>query len=151
MKPQAAQAAREDMVANQIIRRGITNKRVLAAFRAVPRHLFVPPEMRAHAYEDRPLPIGEGQTISQPYIVALMTQSLGLTGSEKILEIGTGSGYQAAILSRLAREIHTVERIEALSAAATKTLASIGCNNVRVYVGDGTEGLAAEAPSTRLW
>ena len=106
---------RRGMVANQIERRGVTSPRVLAAMRTVPRHLFVPEELQDRAYEDYPLPIGYEQTISQPYIVALMTSLLGLEGGEKVLEIGTGSGYQAAVLSQLAKEVHSVEFIPQLA------------------------------------
>src|SRR5574340_849946 len=110
--------ARDKMVNEQIAHRGLTEPRLLQAFRRVPRHQFVPAEMRDYAYEDRPLPIGNGQTISQPYIVALMTSLLALKGDEVVVEIGTGSGYQAAILAELARTVHTVERFVDLAAAA---------------------------------
>ena len=110
--------ARQEMVREQIERRGLRSPRLLAAFRKVPRHLFVPVELRERAYDDGPLPIGKGQTISQPYIVALMTSLLGLEGDERVLEIGTGSGYQAAILGELAKEVHTVERHAGLALRA---------------------------------
>ena len=137
---------REKMVTRQLMERDITDKRVLKAFRAVPRHLFVPEEYRSMAYHDSPLPIGKGQTISQPYIVALMTQLLELKGDEKVLEVGTGSGYQAAILAHLAKEIHTIERHPALSKSAVKILKELGLNNVTFHVGDGTLGLPEFAP-----
>ncbi len=138
------------MVEHQIRRRGITDPRVLAAMTRVPRHLFVPPQWREEAYEDYPLPIGEGQTISQPYIVGLMTEALDLGGAEKVLEIGTGSGYQTAILAELAREVCTIERIPELSEQARKRLLTLGYTNVRFFVGDGTLGLPEEAPFDRI-
>lgn len=137
---------RQKMVKEQIESRGIKNERVLDAFRAVPRHEFVPRELRVEAYQDHPLPIGNGQTISQPYIVALMTEGLNLDGSEKVLEIGTGSGYQAAILSILAREVHSVERVPELAEAARAKLHRLGYRNVTVHEGDGTLGWPTEAP-----
>ncbi len=138
--------ARRAMVDGQIASRGIRDPRVLEIMRAVPRHLFVPADIRAQSYNDYPLPIGEGQTISQPYIVALMTESLNLTGSEKVLEIGTGSGYQAAILSRLVRKVVTIEIRKLLSDRASAILASQGCRNVTVINADGYYGDPAEAP-----
>jgi len=141
---------REAMVRYQIEARGITDPRVLEAMRKVPRHLFVPPEYRDAAYEDRPLPIGEGQTISQPYIVALMTEALDLKGDEKVLEIGTGSGYQAAILAELAREVYTVELEPSLAQRAAETLRSLGYTNVHVAVRDGFYGWPEEAPFDRI-
>jgi protein-L-isoaspartate(D-aspartate) O-methyltransferase len=137
---------REAMVREQIERRGIRDKRVLEALRSVPRHLFVPAEERRYAYHDGPLPIGEGQTISQPYIVAVMTELLELQGDENVLEIGTGSGYQAAVLGRLARTVHTVERYARLAQRAEETLRTLGVNNVFVHVGDGSLGWPANAP-----
>jgi len=134
------------MVKRQIARRGIQNPRLLEAFRSVPRHLFVPKRDRDHAYADGPLPIGEGQTISQPYIVAYMTNLLNLQGDEIILEIGTGSGYQAAILGELAAEVHTIERHEKLARKAQKLLEDLGYQNIRVHQGDGTLGLPEFAP-----
>ena len=139
-------AQREAMVANQIEMRGITDPRVLAAMRAVPRHCFVPEYQTKSAYRDSPLPIGQGQTISQPYIVALVTAELGLTGAEKVLEIGTGAGYQAAILGQLAREVITVERLSGLAKEAEALLAELGYDNVQVKVGDGTLGWPESAP-----
>jgi protein-L-isoaspartate(D-aspartate) O-methyltransferase len=139
-------AERERMLETQIISRGVLDRRVLGAMRSVPRHVFVPPEHRHLAYSDGALPIGNGQTISQPYIVALMTELLGLKGDEKVLEIGTGSGYQAAILSLLAREIHTIERHAGLARYAARLLEDLNNTNVRVHVGDGTLGLPDFAP-----
>jgi len=136
----------EQMIEDQLARRKITDQRVLEAMRCVPRHLFVPQEMQHMAYWDGPLSIGEGQTISQPYIVALMTQLLCLTGSEKVLEVGCGSGYQAAVLSCLAEQIITIERHSSLATQARQRLKKLGLDNVLVLVGDGTLGVAAEAP-----
>jgi protein-L-isoaspartate(D-aspartate) O-methyltransferase len=139
--PQLAQ-----MVETQLRRRGVTDAAVLAAMEAVPRHRFVPEEFRARAYEDAPLPIGDGQTISQPYIVAAMTAALRLRPDDRVLEIGTGCGYQAAVLSRLAKEIFTVERRPKLALAALERLARLGYGNVHVHCGDGTLGLPEFAP-----
>jgi protein-L-isoaspartate(D-aspartate) O-methyltransferase len=139
-------AERLAMVEGQLRRRGISDARVLEAMGKVPRHLFVPEDNQASAYEDRPLPIGEGQTISQPYMVAIMTQSLELKGGEKVLEIGTGSGYQAAILAGLARTVYTVERISALIQGARKVLHDLGYQNVFFRTGDGSKGWPEEAP-----
>ncbi len=125
---------------------GITDGRVLEAIARVPRHRFVPAAAVTAAYDDSSLPIGEGQTISQPFIVALMTELLRLTGSERVLEIGTGSGYQTAILSELAREVYTIERLERLASRAREQLEDLGCSNVHFIVGDGTFGLAEHAP-----
>ncbi len=137
---------REDMVKNQIINRGVHSPQVLQALRDIPRHCFVPAEYQHLAYHDGPLPIGYGQTISQPYIVALMTELLDLHGKEKVLEIGTGSGYQAAILSQLAQQVHTIERHEGLARLAGKIIRQLGIQNVQVHVGDGSLGLAEFAP-----
>jgi protein-L-isoaspartate(D-aspartate) O-methyltransferase len=137
---------REKMVTEQIERRGITNKAVLEAMRAVPRHRFVPPELRENAYSDYPLPIGDGQTISQPYIVAYMTSLLDLKGDEKVLEVGTGSGYQAAVLSLLAREVHTTELIPQLAANSADLLRDMGYDNVIVHQSDGSLGWLPDAP-----
>ena len=134
------------MVRRQIAARGLRDPRLLSAFEDVPRHLFVPEEYRHHAYEDGPLPIGFGQTISQPYIVALMTHLLELTGRERVLEVGTGSGYQAAILSHLAAEVHTVEVVPELSAQAERILFELGCQNVHCHVADGSLGWPDAAP-----
>ena len=139
-------AQRAEMIEKQLRRRGIIDSGVLAAMAAVRREEFVPNEFRARAYEDAPLPIGEGQTISQPYIVAVMTASLHLTGSERVLEIGTGCGYQAAILSHLAKIVFTIESRSQLAAAATARLDRLGYKNVHVHCGDGTLGLAEFAP-----
>lgn len=140
------EAARERMVRYQLEARGITNPRVLDAMRKVPRHLFVPPERVHDAYSDHALPIGEGQTISQPYMVALMTQLLDPAPSHRVLEVGTGSGYQAAILAELANEVVTMEREEALSLRAREVLESLGYRNIIFVVGDGTEGYPPLAP-----
>jgi len=134
------------MVEGQIARRGITSPRILEAFLDTPRHLFIPKNQRLYAYEDGPLPIGKGQTISQPYIVAYMTEHLNLGGEERVLEIGTGSGYQAAILGKLAAEVHTVERHPSLAERATQLLADLGYENIQVHLGDGTKGLLDYAP-----
>jgi len=124
----------------------IKDKRVLAAMSHIPRELFVPPESRRAAYEDRPLPIGLEQTISQPFIIALMTEALELTGSEKILEVGTGSGYQSAILAELARQVITVERLPALAETAKRVLDSLGYANIEVHLAEETLGWKSEAP-----
>lgn len=137
---------REHMVTEQIARRGLRDPRLLDAFRRVPRHLFVPLEYRDSAYADGPLPIGCGQTISQPYIVALMTDLLHLQGGETVLEVGTGSGYQAAILAHLAGTVHTIERHAELAESARQRLADLELANVTVHVGDGTLGLPELAP-----
>ncbi len=134
------------MVAEQIERRGVKDPRVLEAMRKVPRHEFVPEDERHEAYDDRPLPIGHGQTISQPYIVAIMTEALGLKGTEKVLEVGTGSGYQAAVLSGLAKEVFTIEIVEPLGKQAAEVLKRLGYKNVSVRVGDGYRGWREEAP-----
>jgi protein-L-isoaspartate(D-aspartate) O-methyltransferase len=137
---------RELMVSNQIARRGVDAPRVLEAMRSVPRHRFVPSESQNYAYDDFPIPIGQGQTISQPYIVALMTQLLQLEGDEKVLEIGTGSGYQAAILASLAKTVHTVEMLPELSERADKILAELGFSNIHMHIGDGSLGWPKAAP-----
>jgi protein-L-isoaspartate(D-aspartate) O-methyltransferase len=141
--------ARQRMVAEQIEGRGLrgeSSQRLLAAMRSVPRHCFVPENQRRAAYQDGPLPIGQGQTISQPYIVALMTHLLDLNGGERVLEIGTGSGYQAAILSVLAAEVHTLERHARLALRAAETLAQLGYANVAVHTADGSLGWQPAAP-----
>jgi protein-L-isoaspartate(D-aspartate) O-methyltransferase len=125
---------------------GTLDARVLDAVRAVPRHEFVPAEVSGQAYADRPLPIGHGQTISQPYIVALMTYLLQVKPDDRVLEIGTGSGYQAAVLARLAREVHSVEIVEALAKRAAETLSRLGYANVRTRIGDGYQGWEEHAP-----
>ncbi|ACH39690.2 protein L-isoaspartate O-methyltransferase [Citrifermentans bemidjiense Bem] len=137
--------ARKRMVA-ELVKRGITDQRVLGAMQEIPRHIFVEEAMSAQAYSDGSLPIGEKQTISQPYIVAKMTQLLALTGREKVLELGTGSGYQAAVLATLADRVCTVERIRPLALKARKALDSLRLLNVNLKIGDGTEGWAEEAP-----
>lgn len=138
--------ARDEMVRKQLAERGIADERVLQAFRKVERHLFVPEMLQASAYADRPLPIGEEQTISQPYVVALMTEVLRLDANAKVLEIGTGSGYQAAILACLARQVFTIEIIPDLAATAAARLARLGYDNVHVRTGDGYKGWPEEAP-----
>ncbi len=139
-------AERRLMVERQLRGRGISDQRVLEAFESIPRHLFVPEEYRHLAYEDGPLPIGFNQTISQPFIVAYMTQLLDLTGDERVLEVGTGSGYQAAILSALTAEVHTIELIPALAERARKTLKQLGVTNVSIHIGDGSLGWEQAAP-----
>ena len=143
-------AARLAMVEQQIALRGIRDPRLLAVMREIPRHRFVPPDRRGEAYEDRPLPIGEMQTISQPYMVALMTDALAPAGTDRVLEIGTGSGYQTAILSRLAAAVTSIERHRTLAGQAADRLRELGCDNVRVVVGDGTEGWPEGAPFDRI-
>lgn len=138
--------ARNQMVKSQIVRRGLRDERLLAAFESIPRHLFVPEEYRYAAYDDNPLPIGFSQTISQPYIVALMTDLLKLKGDECVLEIGTGSGYQAAILGMMANEVHTVELLPELATDADKLLKELGFDNVHVHIGDGSLGWPETAP-----
>ncbi|MCK4547522.1 MAG: protein-L-isoaspartate(D-aspartate) O-methyltransferase [Candidatus Eisenbacteria sp.] len=138
------------MVRAQLERRGISDPRVLEAMSRVARHRFVPVNQRAFAHDDRPLPIGEGQTISQPYMVALMTQCLKVRGPERVLELGTGSGYQAAILAELAAEVYTVERHAGLSREAQDVLRSLGYGNLHFRVGDGTLGWPEEAPFDRI-
>lgn len=137
---------REAMVRHQIASRGIADRRLLAALRAVPRHCFVPPEIQRRAYEDRPLEIGSGQTISQPYMVAKMTELLELTPQSRVLEIGTGSGYQAAVLAELVAEIISVERFPELAETARERLDALEYGNVTVVVGDGTLGWLELAP-----
>lgn len=134
------------MVERQIAARGIHDQRVLAAMREIPRHLFIPPPYDQAAYKDNPLPIGNGQTISQPYIVALMTELLHPEATDNILEIGTGSGYQAAILSRLVRRLTTIERIGTVADLARRNLIFVGIDNVMVVEGDGTLGYPDNAP-----
>jgi protein-L-isoaspartate(D-aspartate) O-methyltransferase len=137
---------RERMVSDQIEARGVRDPRVLDAMRTIPRHEFVPVSQRGQAYDDHPLPIGEGQTISQPYIVAVMTELLELDGSEKVLEVGTGSGYQAAVLGRLAREVYTIEIVPELARRAEADLKRLGYANVHVREGDGYRGWPEHAP-----
>ncbi len=137
---------RNEMVENQLVRRGITDQRVIAAMRLVPRHLFVEEALGYKAYDDYPIPIGEKQTISQPFMVATMCEQLRLKGHEKVLEIGTGSGYQTAVLSLLASQVYSIERIGPLLFKARKVLESVGIHNVALKVGDGTLGWKDFAP-----
>src|SRR5918992_544464 len=146
----AFERERARMVDEQLARRGITDERVLNAMRRVPRHLFVDEALRDRAYGDHALPIGEEQTISQPYIVALMTSLLALTGEEKVLEVGTGSGYQAAVLGALARRVCSIERLPRLAERARATLEALGVDNVWVRVGNGALGWPDEAPFDRI-
>ncbi len=144
------QRLREKMVKKQLISRGIKDKRVLSAFLQVPRERFIPEEFREDAYGDFPLSIGEGQTISQPYMVALMTQCLKLKGEEKVLEIGTGSGYQTAILALLSKEVYSVERIKIFAQRAQGLLREQNYNNVKIFVGNGTLGWEEFSPYDRI-
>jgi len=141
---------REFMVKTQLISRGIKDELVLNAMKRVPRHLFVDDSMQNKAYEDMALPIGEGQTISQPYMVAIMTELLELKGNEKVLEIGTGSGYQTAILAELAKEVYSVECVTVLAKRSEERLHSLGYNNIHIKVGDGTIGWAEESSFDRI-
>ncbi len=138
--------AQERMVEEQLVSRGIRDSRVLAAMAKVRRHFFVAEELRSRAYDDNPLPIGEGQTISQPYMVALMVEALGLKGKEQVLEIGTGSGYEAAVLAGLCAQVFSIELVEELAIRARVVLASLGYRNVSIHVGDGTLGWEEHAP-----
>ena len=140
------EAERNAMVDRQIVARGVNDARVLAAMRAIPRHCFVPSKLHHHAYEDRPLRIGCGQTVSQPYMVAIMTELLDLAPEDRVLEIGTGSGYQTAILAALAKEVISIERHGALAESAADRLAELGCANVTVLCADGTLGYPDRAP-----
>jgi len=137
---------RKRMVEYQIIARGIRDKRVIDAMLKVPRHMFVPEEYRDEAYNDYPLPIGHGQTISQPYIVALMTEALQLKDTDRVLEIGTGSGYQAAILAEIVKEVYSIEIIDELARRAKKTLDALGYKNIHIKVGNGYNGWPEKAP-----
>jgi protein-L-isoaspartate(D-aspartate) O-methyltransferase len=143
-------ARREAMVEQQIRQRGVTSARVLDAMRSVPRERFVPAELRSQAYEDGPLPIGSGQTISQPYIVAYMTEVLDVAPSHKVLEVGTGSGYQAAVLSELVREVYTIEIVPELARRAEGVLGDLKKTNVHVRAGDGYAGWPEQAPFDRI-
>jgi protein-L-isoaspartate(D-aspartate) O-methyltransferase len=143
-------ARRQRMVAEQMRDRDIRDPRVLGALERVPRHRFVPEDVRDQAYTDSPLPIGHGQTISQPYIVAFMTEALDVQPDHKVLEIGTGSGYQAAVLGELAGEVYTMEIVEPLAEGASKTLASLGYKNVHVRAGNGYAGWPEQAPFDRI-
>ena len=142
--------ARQEMVREQVGRRGLKDERLLGVMEEIPRELFLPEHMRGEAYEDRALPIGRGQTISQPYIVGLMTIMLDVQAGHRVLEIGTGSGYQTMILSRLAERVYTVERIGALREEAERVLTSLGVNNVHFAQGDGTLGYRPAAPYDRI-
>jgi protein-L-isoaspartate(D-aspartate) O-methyltransferase len=146
VSPEAFEQARRTMVAEQLRKRDITDERVLAAMERVPREAFLPESTRGHAYDDAALPIAAGQTMSQPYIVALIAQTLELHGAERVLDVGTGSGYQAAVLSELAREVVSVERIPQLAAQARKSLDAAGYGNVEVVAGDATLGLENQEP-----
>ncbi len=137
---------RNRMVDEQIVTRGVTDARVLAALRKVPRHAFLPEAIRGMAYSDNALPLGEGQTMSQPYMVAIMSELLALTGSERVLEIGTGSGYQAAVLAELCEKVYTVERIKVLADRARENLDRLGYRTVAIKVYDGTYGWKEQAP-----
>lgn len=152
MKTEAEElkANRTRMVEEQLIPRGISDQMVLQSMQTVPRHLFVPDYLRIFAYDDRPLPIGEGQTISQPFIVALMAQALDLKPESRVMEIGTGSGYGAAVLSRIATQVVTIERHKLLLERAGKVLSRLKYDNIRLVVSDGSLGLSAEAPFERI-
>jgi protein-L-isoaspartate(D-aspartate) O-methyltransferase len=144
------QAERERMVEYQIARKGVTDEKVLGAMRKVPRHRFVSEDARPYAYADSPVRIDKGQTISQPYIVALMTEMLAVQPEHHVLDVGTGSGYQAAILGELAGEVHSIERHPELAEMARGVLDELGYENIRVHVGDGTQGYAPAAPYDRI-
>ncbi|MEC4672200.1 MAG: protein-L-isoaspartate(D-aspartate) O-methyltransferase [Nitrospirota bacterium] len=145
-RPFDRQAERDRMVNDQIVARGVKDPAVIEALRWIPRHRFVPEAEAEMAYEDRPLPIGYEQTISQPYIVAFMTEALQLQGKKKVLEIGTGSGYQAAVLATIVHQVFTIEIVEPLAERAAGTLKEVGCDNVTVRTGDGYQGWPEEAP-----
>lgn len=147
---QDSTAARERMVREQMEARGVKDRRVLAAMRATPRHLFVPKGLERRAYEDTPLPIGYGQTISQPYIVASMSEMLGVGPGDRVLEIGTGSGYQAAVLAQLAKEVFSIEIVPELGKQSEILLKQLGHNNVEVKIGDGYKGWPEKAPFDRI-
>ena len=139
-------AARQTMVESQLRARGISDNRVLVAMQRVPRHEFVPENLREQAYEDHPLPIGEGQTISQPYMVALMLEALELSATDRVLEVGAGSGYATAVLAELVAEVFAIERRSILAEGARGVLKALGCSNVQLVTGDGSEGLKEWAP-----
>lgn len=141
---------RQEMVSRQIAARGVTDERILTALRTVPRHLFVPEALRFKAYTDQPLPIGQGQTISQPYIVAYMTELLRVDSSHTVLEIGTGSGYQAAVLALLVKKVYTIEIVPELGRSAAQRLKDLGYYNVEVKIGDGYQGWPEVAPFDRI-
>jgi protein-L-isoaspartate(D-aspartate) O-methyltransferase len=142
--------ARKRMVEVQIEARGVEDERVIAAMLAVPRHEFIPEQYRHYAYHDSPVPIGNGQTISQPYIVALMTEELSLGAADRVLEVGTGSGYQAAVLAEIVQEVYTIEIVEPLAREAEERLKDLGYDNVKIKVGDGYEGWEEYAPYDRV-
>jgi protein-L-isoaspartate(D-aspartate) O-methyltransferase len=144
------EAARRAMVSEQLRQRGIHDERVLSAMERVPRHIFVSPALHYAAYDDNPVPIGEGQTVSQPYIVGYMLQALEISSNHRVLEIGTGTGYEAALLGELAAEVYTIERVASLFVAAHENLQRLGYKNVIVIHGDGTRGLAERAPFDRI-
>lgn len=144
------ESLRRRMVEDQLVRQGIRDERVLEAFRIVPRHLFIPEDGIDHAYEDHPVPIGRGQTISQPYMVACMTEALSLQGGERVLEIGSGSGYQTAVLKALKADVYTVERLPELSGRARENVERAGFPGVHYRVGDGSRGWPEEAPFDRV-
>jgi protein-L-isoaspartate(D-aspartate) O-methyltransferase len=144
--PEQFARERAEMVQVQLRERGIRDERVLDAMLRIPRHEFVLPEYRSQAYEDRPLPIGETQTISQPFIIAVSLQALSLQGTESVLEVGTGSGYQTALLAQIARDVYSIERHSSLARGAEAILVRLGLNNVRVVVGDGSHGLLEHSP-----
>ena len=146
MQPDQLDRARRRMVDRQLRSRDVADERVLAAMERVPRELFVGPELRERAYDDAALPIGYGQTISQPYMVARICEALALTGGERVLDVGTGSGYQAAVIAELAAEVYTIERIAGLADQARANLAAAGYERVVVHVGDGTLGVPEHAP-----
>ena len=150
ISPSDWKAAAQEMVQTQIVERGIKDASVLNVLSKTARHKFVPPDMVPYAYNDRPLPIGEDQTISQPYIVALMTELMGLSGTEKVLEIGTGSGYQAAVLSPLVAEVYTIEIVKTLALRAQTILKDLRMKNVHVRWGDGYKGWPDKAPFDRI-
>jgi len=145
-EPQDDPSLREQMVKRQIVARGIADPKIIEAMKKVPRHLFVAEKHRPSSYEDYPLPIGEGQTISQPYVVAFMTEALHLRAEDRVLEIGTGSGYQAAILAELVKEVYTIEIIEKLGKRAREILGQLGYKNIEVKIGDGYKGWPEKAP-----
>lgn len=150
MKSDDFDKQRQRMIEAQIRSRGVKDERVLRAMGRVPRHVFVPPDLVPYAYADEPLPVGEGQTISQPYIVAYMTEVLAVAGGERVLEIGTGSGYQAAVLAEMGAEVYTVEVIGSLSVRARDVLAGLGYTRIHFLVGDGSLGWPEEAPFDRI-
>ncbi|MFH1347254.1 MAG: protein-L-isoaspartate(D-aspartate) O-methyltransferase [Candidatus Margulisiibacteriota bacterium] len=141
---------RKAMVETQLIPRGIADPRVLKTFKKVPRHEFIPEKIQSSAYEDRALPIAENQTVSQPYMAAVMTENLQLKGNETVLEVGTGSGYQAAILAELCKKVYSIERFESLSLHARATAKNLGYTNIEFIIGDGTEGYSQAAPYDRI-